>query len=114
MKLQFEKFDSGQILATAYEMDDLVAIAGLNGDVWPLQTGKNFEVALVKPKQHFDGDPTGYGTMSGVSSGIEAPAADRLQAALVQTHANPLGQVNLGGTSICSYEYFECDTSLHF
>jgi hypothetical protein len=69
---------------------------------------------LVKPKQHFDGNPAGYGTMGGVASGIEASAANRLQAALVQTHANPLGQVNLGGTSICSYEHFECDTSLHF
>jgi hypothetical protein len=95
-------------------MDDFVAIAGLNGGGGPPGAREDFELALVKPKQHFDGDPTGYGMMSGVASGIEAPAANRLQAALVQTHADPLGQVNLGRTSICCYEHFQCHTSLHF
>jgi hypothetical protein len=52
--------------------------------------------------------------MGGIVSRIEAPAANRLQAALVQTHANALGQVNLGGASIRSHEHFECHTSLHF
>ena len=101
-------------LAAADEVDDFVTVAGLNDGVRPRRAPKDFDVALVKPKQHFDTDPTGYGTMSGVASRAEAPAANRLQAALVQTHANPLGQVNLGSTSVCCYENFECDTSLHF
>jgi hypothetical protein len=100
-------------LAAAYEVHEFVAVAALNSVIGAMKARKDFE-GLVKPKQHFNGDPTGYGTMSGVASGIEAPAANRLQAALVQTQADPLSQVDLGGTSICSYEHFECHASLHF
>jgi hypothetical protein len=114
VKLQFDNFEIWNELAAAYEVDDFVAVAGLNGGIRPLRTREDFEVALVKPKQYFDGYPTSYGAMGGVSSGIEAPAANRLQAALVQTHANPLGQPDLGGMSICCYKHFECHTSLHF
>jgi hypothetical protein len=71
------------------EMDDFVAVAGLNSGIGAMWARKDFEAALVKPKQHFNGDPTGYGKMNGVASGIEAPAANRLQATLVQTHGSP-------------------------
>jgi hypothetical protein len=36
-------------LAAAYEMDDFVAVAGLNGGIGPLRAGEDFKVA-------FDGD----------------------------------------------------------
>jgi hypothetical protein len=39
-------------LAAAYEMDDFVAVAGLDGGVGPLRTREDFEVA-------FDGDAAG-------------------------------------------------------
>jgi hypothetical protein len=39
-------------LAAADEMDDFVAVAGLNGGVGPLRAREDFEVA-------FDGDATG-------------------------------------------------------
>jgi hypothetical protein len=39
-------------LAAAYEMDDFVAIAGLNGGIGPLRAREDFEIA-------FDGDATG-------------------------------------------------------
>lgn len=35
-----------RILAAAYEVDDFVAVAGLNGGIGPLRAGKDFEVAF--------------------------------------------------------------------
>ena len=39
-------------LAAAYEVDDFVAVAGLNGGIGPLRAREDFEVA-------FDGDACG-------------------------------------------------------
>jgi hypothetical protein len=46
VKLQFENFESGTNLAAAYEMDDFVAVAGLNGGIGPLQAGEDFKIAF--------------------------------------------------------------------
>ena len=52
MKLEFENFDFEGILAATDEVDDFVAVTGLNGGIGPLRARENFEVA-------FDGDATG-------------------------------------------------------
>jgi hypothetical protein len=52
VKPRFEDFGCEDFLAASYEMDDFVAVAGLNGGIGPLWAREDFEVA-------FDGDAAG-------------------------------------------------------
>jgi hypothetical protein len=45
-KFVSDKVEFRRRLAAAYEVDDFVAVAGLDGGVGPLRTGENFEVAF--------------------------------------------------------------------
>jgi hypothetical protein len=51
-KFVSDAVESRSRLAAAYEVDDFVAVAGLNGGIGPLWARENFEVA-------FDGDACG-------------------------------------------------------
>ena len=46
------KIRQRRVLAATYEVDDFVAVAGLNGGIGPLWAREDFEVA-------FDGDAAG-------------------------------------------------------
>jgi hypothetical protein len=51
-KFVSDAVESRRRLAAAYEVDDFVAVAGLNGGIGPQRAGEDFKVA-------FDGDASG-------------------------------------------------------
>jgi hypothetical protein len=63
-----------------------------------------FPQTSEKPKNGFDGDPRGHGSLRTISRGNKPPAADGFHRPLVQSKADTLNDANILRTSIRAHK----------